>query len=540
MSRLVPTCAVLLLGSALAVPLGAQEAREAIGVKHPVRLGDETVVYIRRGIKELTPQERAEDLSRRITRVAEDPAVPEVKVVVEETPISSDLRVGDTVLVSVFDEDAGAVGLPRHQTALIAAERIEQAIARYRQQRTPGAMIAAAGKALGTVAIVALFLFLFERIYRRLRARVLGALKARLQRVEDTTASAFRADQLRFPLLIFMRLVHVTVWVAALYLVVNLSLSYFAQTRSVARQLADLILGPIGHLLYSMLHALPGLVVVLVIAVTARYLVRTARFFFTQVESGRVQIGGFYPEWARPTQRLVTVFVLITAIVMAYPYIPGSGSPAFQGMAIFLGLLGSLGATGVVANLINGLLITYMRSFRPGDLVKIGDTTGVVAESSLLVTRLRTMKNIEISVPNSLVLSGQVVNYSISGQPTLSTTVTIGYDTPWRQVHAMLLGAAERTALVARDPAPFVLQTALDDFYVRYELNFSLADLARMPLALSQLHQNIQDAFNEHGVQIMSPHFVASPEAPAVVPPAKWYAPPAQAPEDSLPAARPA
>jgi small-conductance mechanosensitive channel len=334
-----------------------------------------------------------------------------------------------------------------------------------------------------------------------------------------------------------MRLAHVAAWLGTIYVVLSLSLSYFAETRGIARRLADLVLEPLSGLARGVLEALPGLAVILVIAMVARYILHSARFFFTQVADGRVHIEGFYPEWARPTQRLVTVLVLISAVIMAYPYIPGSGSPAFQGMAIFLGLLGSLGATGVVSNLINGLLITYMRSFRTGDLVKIGDTTGVVAESSLLVTRLRTIKNIEISVPNSLVLSGQVINYSISGRPTLSTTVTIGYDTPWRQVHAMLLGAAERTPQISGDPPPFVLQTALDDFYVRYELNFTLTELARMPIAMSQLHQNIQDAFNEHGVQIMSPHFVANPEAPAIVPPAKWYAPPAKRPQDEAPPA---
>jgi len=537
MKSLVQTVAIFLLGSALALPLGAQEAREITGEKHAVRLGDETVLFIRQGIKALTAEDRAAALSRRIKRLADDPDVPEVKVVVEETPISSDLRVGDSILVSVFDVDAEGFGRSRPEVAAVAAQRIEDAVARYRAERTPRVLLIAVGQTVATVAIAALILFVFVRLYRRLRRRVLAGWDAQLAKVELRTGSTLRAAQLRWPLLAFMRLAHVAVWLGMIYVVLNLSLSYFAETRGVARQLAGLILEPLAELAHGVLEALPGLAVILAIAVIARYILRSSRFFFTQVADGRVRIEGFYPEWARPTQRLVTVLVLISAVIMAYPYIPGSGSPAFQGMAIFLGLLGSLGATGVVANLINGLLITYMRSFRTGDLVKIGDTTGVVAESSLLVTRLRTIKNIEISVPNSLVLSGQVINYSISGRPTLSTTVTIGYDTPWRQVHAMLLGAAERTPQIGNDPPPFVLQTALDDFYVRYELNFTLTELARMPLAMSQLHQNVQDAFNEHGVQIMSPHFVANPEAPAIVAPAKWYAPPARKPQDEAPPA---
>lgn len=286
-----------------------------------------------------------------------------------------------------------------------------------------------------------------------------------------------------------------------------------------------------------MLTALPGLLVVLVIAFGARWLIRGARYFFNLVERNRITIQGFYPEWARPTQRLVTAGVFIVAVIMAYPYIPGSQSPAFQGIAIFLGLLGSLGATGVVANLINGFLIVYMRSFQVGDLVKIGDVTGMVEESSMLVTRLRTAQNVSISVPNSLVLSGQVINYSISGKPMLTTQVTIGYDAPWRQVHAMLLAAAAATEDIQTDPQPFVLQAALDDFYVRYDLNYFVSDLTRLPATRSMLNQRIQDEFNTHGVQIMSPHFIANPQPPAVVPPDNWYAPPAKEGESEAPAA---
>jgi small-conductance mechanosensitive channel len=537
MRIIVKLFVIMLLGSTLALPLGAQEAREATGEKFAVRIDDETVFFVRQGIKSLTPQDRAEAISLRLKRLADNPEVSEVKVVVEETPISSDLRVGDTILVSVFDVDAEGLGRSRSEVAAIAAQRIEESVARYRAERTPKVLLIAIGQTVSTLVIAALLLLVFERLYRRLRRFLLAGWDAQLARVEHRTGRTFRAAQLRWPLLAFMRLAHVAAWLGTIYVVLSLSLSYFAETRGIARRLADLVLEPLSGLARGVLEALPGLAVILVIAMVARYILHSARFFFTQVADGRVHIEGFYPEWARPTQRLVTVLVLISAVIMAYPYIPGSGSPAFQGMAIFLGLLGSLGATGVVSNLINGLLITYMRSFRTGDLVKIGDTTGVVAESSLLVTRLRTIKNIEISVPNSLVLSGQVINYSISGRPTLSTTVTIGYDTPWRQVHAMLLGAAERTPQISGDPPPFVLQTALDDFYVRYELNFTLTELARMPIAMSQLHQNIQDAFNEHGVQIMSPHFVANPEAPAIVPPAKWYAPPAKRPQDEAPPA---
>lgn len=506
----------------------ADESREATAQKFPVRLGDVTVLYVRQGLRSFSAAERAEQLSMRLTALADNEAISPFEVRILETKVSSDLLVGNESIVSVFDKDASDfLGATRQQVAESAARKIEEAVARYRQEREPRALAIDAVQAGAIILVAALFLFLFERLFRKGRQLVLDSAGRELARVESKMKYVVSAEQLRWPLLLLLRIVRLVVWVLVLYGAATFALSFFPHTRSVAREIDVLVLAPLGRLGLGVLTALPELLVVLVIALAARWLIRGARYFFRQVERKRITIQGFYPEWARPTQRIVTVLVLVIAVIMAYPYIPGSKSPAFQGIAIFLGLLGSLGATGVVANLINGLLITYMRSFQVGDLVKIGDVTGMVEESSLLVTRLRTAKNVSISVPNSLVLSGQVINYSVSGKPMLTTQVTIGYDTPWRQVHAMLLAAAAATDNVQADPQPFVLQTALDDFYVRYELNFSVIDLTRLPATLSLLHQRIQDEFNTHGVQIMSPHFVANPQSPAVVPREKWYATPA-------------
>jgi small-conductance mechanosensitive channel len=536
MLRCLVVVTLILSGAAWAAG-ATDEAREATAQKYPVRLDDQTVLYVRQGLRSFTAAERADQLSQRLTQLANDPAITPFKVAVEETKVSSDLLVGNEPIVSVFDRDASDfLGKTRHEVAEEAARKIEEAVARYRQERAPKALAIDAAKAGAAVFVAALFLLVFERLFRKGRQLVLDSATRELAKVESKMKYVVSAAQLRWPLLLLLRVVRLIVWIMVLYGALTFSLSFFPHTRSVAHDIDTLVLAPLGHLGLEVLTALPELLVVLVIALVARWLIRGARFFFYQVERKRITIQGFYPEWARPTQRLVTVLVLIIAVIMAYPYIPGSRSPAFQGIAIFLGLLGSLGATGVVANLINGLLITYMRSFKVGDLVRIGDVTGVVEESSLLVTRLRTAKNVSISVPNSLVLSGQVINYSASGKPMLTTQVTIGYDTPWRQVHAMLLGAAAATEDVQTDPPPFVLQTALDDFYVRYELSFSVIDLTRLPTTLSTLHQRIQDEFNSHGVQIMSPHFVANPGSPAVVPRDKWYTPPAVEGESGTPA----
>ena len=233
-----------------------------------------------------------------------------------------------------------------------------------------------------------------------------------------------------------------------------------------------------------------------------------------------------------PTYKIVWFLTMAFTVVIAYPYLPGSDSPAFRGISLFLGVLFSLGSTSIIANIVAGVILTYMRGFRVGDIVKIGEVTGKVTEVTMLVTRLRTIKNVDVTIPNSVLMGSQVTNYSFAageGRLILPTSVTIGYDTPWRQVHALLLLAAERTQNILREPAPFVLQTALDDFYVKYELNVYVAAPNRMPTIISDLHQNIQDAFNEFGVQIMSPHYVLDPKAAKIVEPGDWVRAPASA-----------
>jgi small-conductance mechanosensitive channel len=236
------------------------------------------------------------------------------------------------------------------------------------------------------------------------------------------------------------------------------------------------------------------------------------QYFFGELRDGKISIRGFYPDWAEPTANLVRTLILVASVIIAFPYLPGSQSPAFKGISVFIGVLLSLGSTSAVAHGVAGTILTYMRAFQVGDFVRIGSDVGEVIEKTLLVTRIRTQKNEVVTIPNGTVLGGVVVNYSAEARKLgviFHTVATIGYSAPWRQVHDLLISAALATRDVLHDPPPFVLQTALNDFYVSYELNAYTAKPRNMLNIYSELHQNIQDKFNEAGVEINSPHYAS-------------------------------
>ncbi len=301
-----------------------------------------------------------------------------------------------------------------------------------------------------------------------------------------------------------------------------------------ARSLLAIAIDPLRTMALGLIGLVPNLVFLAILVLVTRYLLKLIRLFFEGVAGGTVTLKEFDPEWAWPTYRLVRLLVIAFAAVVAYPYIPGSGSEAFKGVSLFIGIIFSLGSSSLIGNLIAGYSMTYRRAFRLGDLVKIGEHVGDVERMRLLVTHLRTLKNEEVVVPNSTILGAEVVNYSSMARERgliLHTTVGIGYETPWRQVEAMLLEAAARTPGLRREPAPFVLQNTLGDFCVTYEINVYCDTPRDMPVLYSELHRNILDLFNEYGVQIMTPAYEGDPDQPKVVPKEQWYASPARPPE---------
>jgi small-conductance mechanosensitive channel len=305
-------------------------------------------------------------------------------------------------------------------------------------------------------------------------------------------------------------------------------LSVFPQTAGVGRKLIVAVVTPLGDAAQGVLDYLPKLVLIVIIAFGTRLVLRGVRGFFTACERGTVQIKNFDREWAIPTYELLRPLLIALAFALAFPYLPGADSDAIKGVSIFLGVLLSFGSSSAVANVMAGVVLLYSRAFHVGDWVRIGDQEGAVISRGLLVTRIRTAKHVDISVPSAVVLNGHIHNYTAQGAEgrlILHSTVTIGYDAPWRTVHELLIAAAKATVYILPSPAPFVLQTALGDFSVSYQINAFTNRAEFQPVIYSDLHRNIQEQFNAAGVEIMSPNFLALRDGNTVTIPEKQHPP---------------
>lgn len=505
----------------------AQTVKRPPPASKPVLLDGEALFEVR-GIKSLTATRRAEAIAERIQRLADDPYLNLDDITVATDDISADVLAKDRIILSVFGLDVAAEGITRQERATHLASILRSALLRYRKAHSYERL--ASGVVFTVLATLALGLFL--RYFNRFYAWLEGVLSRAIKRWVRPTQMQLLEFIIEGLLAGTVKILRLVILIGVIYLYVTLILGLFPWTRTVANRLFTYVTEPLQHIVLGLWSSLPNLMFLLVLLVIVTHVLKLLRFFFTEVGQGRLTLAGFYPEWAMPTYKIVWFLTMAFTVVIAYPYLPGSDSPAFRGISLFLGVLFSLGSTSIIANIVAGVILTYMRGFRVGDIVKIGEATGRVTEVTMLVTRLRTIKNVDVTIPNSVLMGSQVTNYSFAageGRLILPTCVTIGYDTPWRQVHALLLLAAERTQHILREPAPFVLQTALDDFYVKYELNVYVVAPNRMPMIMSELHQNIQDAFNEFGVQIMSPHYVLDPKSAKIVEPGDWVRAPASA-----------
>jgi small-conductance mechanosensitive channel len=344
----------------------------------------------------------------------------------------------------------------------------------------------------------------------------------------------FGFDLLPYLVAILRSLIRSITWVltlVCLYLWVTLSLRRFPYTEPWGQEAGRYVVQLLRELGATVVRAIPGLLAVFFIFLATRWLVRLGYALFEQIATGKISFPWMDADVAKATQRIFAAIVWVFAIIVAYPYIPGSQTDAFKGISVFIGLVVSLGSTGIINQIMSGLFVVYSKALKTGEWVRVNDTEGEVLEVGLLAAKVRTIEGQEVTIPNTVLVGTPTTNYTRLGHPDgmiISSTVTIGYDAPWRQVHALLLRAAGCTPGVRKQPEPYVLQRQLSDFYVEYTLIARIEDEKRRIEILSDLHSHIQDAFNESGVQIMSPHYMVQPESAVIVPPSKWHAPPSK------------
>jgi small-conductance mechanosensitive channel len=499
----------------------------------PVTIDGKQLLVVR-GVTSFPASQRAALVRDNILAVARDETYSVDSLSIKDEGDRTTIYAGESRLVSIFDVDAEIENISRQILAQVFKEKIGQSITQFRKDRSPEVLFTNSVYALGLTGAIFLIFWVTLRLFRWLDGWAVRHVQKNLQDLASKAHHLINAGQVWSLFAGLLRSIRVIVVLIIVYSYLNTLLGLYPWTRPAALILFDMVLNPVRSLWTGFLNSLPDLVFLFILFLVVRYILRLVRTFFKGVERGRIKLQNFDADWAAPTYKILRLLIIAFSLVVAYPYIPGSDSMAFKGVSLFLGVIFSLGSSSFIANMMAGMAMTYRGAFKEGDRIKVGDVFGVVTEIKLMITRVNTVKNESVVIPNSNILNTNVVNYSLLAKDqgiVIYTSVGIGYDVPWRQVEAMLLLAAERTPGLEKEPVPFVLQKSMGDFAVNYEINAFCKDISRMLRVKSDLHRNIQDAFNEHGVQIMSPAYEGDPATPKVVPPEQWYSAPASKPE---------
>jgi small-conductance mechanosensitive channel len=372
-------------------------------------------------------------------------------------------------------------------------------------------MLSRTGLVLLITSLIGLLIFGIGKLYRYAERLIIAQKN---KRIKDLTIKDYTLVSSKQGLRLVLSALNFLKWALIfllLFLTLPLVFSVFPFTQSWAERLFSMVWAPFRSLFVAIWNYFPNLITILVIYFVMKYFIRMVKYIFGEIDNGKLEINGFHRDWAMPTFSIVKFLLYAFMLILIFPLLPGSDSNIFKGVSVFIGILFSLGSSSAIANMVAGLVITYMRPFKIGDKIKTGGVTGTVIEKTLLVTRLRTILNEEITIPNSAILSGNTTNYSTFSETGIivHVSVSIGYDVPWKKVHDALLEAALKIDVILKDPAPFVLQTSLDDFYVSYVLNVFVSQPGLEDDVKSQMNQHIQDVFAEKKIEIMSPHYQA-------------------------------
>ncbi|MDJ0582617.1 mechanosensitive ion channel family protein [Crocosphaera sp.] len=487
----------------------AEEVEEA-----DVLVDGKAIFTIKTFLGELSPEVRAKTAMSNLEDVAQNTAISpeEIKIVnVKELGL---IQGGDTIIITFAEEDAEAENLTFLEFVNDRLEDIETAIIDYRKARTKTSIFQGVIKAIIATIIAIFSLYLLRKVLPSLFDRMRAWQRERLESVEFQGLQFISGRQVAQFISFLFTVTRIFLVFLVFYIYVPLVLSYFPWTQPIGIKLLTNFWDTINLVISGILSYLPNLFIIVVIGMIAYYSIRFAHIFFNAIGDERIRINGFYPEWAEPTYNLIMFFIVGLAGVLIFPYLPASNSAGFQGISIFAGALFTLGSTAIVGNIVSGIVLIYTRSFQVGDVITANDKTGRVLEKSMLTTRIMTPDNEVITIPNATLLASDITNYTASIRDqkrplVLKTTVTLGYDVPWRKVHEVLINAAKDSEGILENPEPFVLQTSLDDFYVAYTIKAFTNIPEKMALTYSTLHQSIQDKCNEADIEILSPHYSA-------------------------------
>lgn len=480
---------------------------------YPVTPFKDTLFYVYNKVGSFSAESRAQAISDRIEKLYENAFFVADSLKIISSDVSLDIIYEkDFVIMAILDADAKSENMPATAVANRNLTAIKKAILFQNENNS------LLPKRLGLTALLILILGLILVFV----GRFFNKARLYLSRNKEKYFNGFKYNEINIfspqkQLFLAMRLIGIIktfVLILIVYLSLPVLFSIFPGTEKYTTTLLHWVLTPARLAVVGFVAFLPNLFTIIVIVFIFKYILKVIKFFVDEINKGNININGFYSDWAKPTFNIIRFLMYAFMLVVIFPYLPGSDSPVFKGVSVFVGILFSLGSSNAIANMVAGLVITYMRPFKIGDFIKIGDVSGEVIEKTALVTRIRTPKFEDITIPNATVLSSTSINYSANTKEdakglVVHSTVTIGYDVPWPDVHKALISAASKTDFIESTPVPFVLQTGLDDFYVCYEINAYTKEPQKQPLIYSSLHQNIQDSFNEAGIEIMSPHYKA-------------------------------
>jgi small-conductance mechanosensitive channel len=490
-----------------------------------IGLQDDTLFVIYSKIGSLKPQERASSITKKIRTLNDDNFLKIDSIMWVESESTIDIVYKDMIIMSISESDAYNNHKSKLDLAKENTEKIKETLLNNREENKIGIVLLRIGLVILVVAGIWLLIWLINKGYTITRQLIVSKKNKWIIDLSYKDYTFLTVEQELKGIYFLLKLFKWFFIVLLLYLFLPVIFSIFPFTQGWANILFKLVWSPFKGILTSIWAYIPNLFAILVIYFVFKYGIRLVKYVFTEIESGKLKISGFHEDWAMPTFGIVKFLLYAFMFVLIFPYLPGSNSSIFKGVSVFLGVLFSLGSTSAISNMVAGLVITYMRPFKVGDRIKIGEITGDVIEKNLLVTRLLTIKNEEITIPNSSVLSGNTINYSAKSKSEgliIHTTVTIGYGVPWKDMHQALIDAALRTEMIEKDPAPFVLQTSLGDFYVAYQINAYTREANKQATIYSWLHQNIQDVCNERGIEILSPHYRAERDGNSTSIPANY------------------